>query len=174
MAKLVTIAASFAAFAVAAPPDLTGSGHILVLNSTESLEYQATLEDKIGCINDAGQLTVDDCAVFTTLRTAPQSSAGLCDFSDTSQPENVNSKYGRGTYGFSCWEGAKPLVFYSIVCLINYDALGIGQFLTSGVGRLPVPVHLQQELELFLRHPQGTGRGRATNHLGVLSRSTAG
>jgi hypothetical protein len=49
---------------------------------------------------------MDSCATFEFRDTYPNgisSSAGNCSFTDSSQPANTDSRYGAGSYAWSCW-----------------------------------------------------------------------
>lgn len=110
--------AGFAALTMAVAPDLSGSGHIIVLDGTNGITNNQTIADKIGCINADGFLTLNDCAVFSNVKSNPMTNAGVsCNFQDESQPLNVDSKYGEQDQAYQCYKGAEsePWPFYSIV-----------------------------------------------------------
>lgn len=116
MVNLLTTLAVLAA-SVRAAVDISGSGRIIVLNHTEPIP---TLENRIGCLDSQGHLVVDDCGVFSNLQDAPQSDSGFgCDWTDESQPENLDSAYGKNSFGYSCWDGANPFIFYPVVSRRN-------------------------------------------------------
>ncbi|KAG8168104.1 hypothetical protein KVR01_003793 [Diaporthe batatas] len=83
---------------------LSGLGTISVLNSSSFMT--ATPDQTIGCIDASGRLVMDSCATFEYRDTYPNgifSSAGNCSFTDSSQPANTDSRYGSGSYAWSCW-----------------------------------------------------------------------
>ncbi|KAJ3530315.1 hypothetical protein NM208_g9377 [Fusarium decemcellulare] len=111
-----SILSSLLAMTVAAQaPDLSGKGHVLVLNGTGGMKDQ-TVADRIGCLDAEGFLTLDDCAVFSDVQTRPKTSAGECNFEDEDQPVNTDSHYGKSDHAFHCYPGAEaqPWPFYSV------------------------------------------------------------
>ncbi|KAK3995155.1 hypothetical protein QBC44DRAFT_284321 [Cladorrhinum sp. PSN332] len=86
--------------------DFVGLGQIHVLNSDSF--FNASPEDRIGCLNEQGLLTLDDCAVFTRKDISPHtlsSSRGDCSFRNTNMPNNKDSWYGGNTHAWSCGRG---------------------------------------------------------------------
>lgn len=85
--------------------EFTGRGQIHVLNFT-SFVIESPQEGRIGCLNELGLLTLEDCAVFTVKDDFPKrlsSSRGSeCTFFDRNMPNNKDSYYGRDTYAWSC------------------------------------------------------------------------
>ncbi|KAK4225841.1 hypothetical protein QBC38DRAFT_420439 [Podospora fimiseda] len=83
--------------------DFVGLGQIHVLNSDSF--FSASPENRIGCINEQGLLTIDDCAVFSRLDAPPHtlsSARGDCSFRNTRMPNNKDSWYGKNSYAWSC------------------------------------------------------------------------
>lgn len=83
--------------------DITGSGHILVINSTNF--QTASPSDAIGCLDVTGALTELDCATFTRLAVYPltlSTDAGNCSFTDSSQVANTDNIYGQQSYAYHC------------------------------------------------------------------------
>lgn len=83
---------------------LRGLGTISVLNSSSFTT--ATPDMAIGCIDASGRLVMDGCATFEFRDAYPNgifTSAGNCSFTDSSQPANTDSRYGAGSYAWSCW-----------------------------------------------------------------------
>lgn len=85
--------------------EFAGRGQIHVLNYT-SFIIDSPQDGRIGCLNELGLLTLDDCAVFTVkgdyskrLSTSPGSE---CSFLDRNMPNNKESYYGRDTHAWSC------------------------------------------------------------------------
>ena len=102
--------------AAAQAPDLSGKGHIIVLNGTDGIQGQ-TIADRIGCLDAQGFLTLDGCAIFEDVTTRPRTSAGECNFENQDQPLNVDSHYGQGDHAYSCNPGGESQAhpFYSVV-----------------------------------------------------------
>ncbi|KAI2776344.1 hypothetical protein F4815DRAFT_449396 [Daldinia loculata] len=89
----------------ALPEDISGSGQIYVINSTEF--QNASPADSIGCLDAKGAFSESDCATFTRLDTYPNtlsSSAGNCTFTDSTQPANTDNVYGSRSYSYFCRE----------------------------------------------------------------------
>ncbi|KAI1140148.1 hypothetical protein F5Y05DRAFT_307916 [Hypoxylon sp. FL0543] len=102
---VMTLGALFASGALA--QDFSGSGQILVINSTDF--QTASPADSIGCLDAAGALSVSDCATFTQLADYPRSissAAGNCSFTDSSQIANTDNVYGKQSYAYHCREYA--------------------------------------------------------------------
>ncbi|KAK3312978.1 hypothetical protein B0H66DRAFT_595459 [Apodospora peruviana] len=62
---------------------------------------------KVGCLNAAGVLTLDDCAVFSRSDSYPNTlstSAGDCTFHNTRMPLNTDSFYGQTSHAWYCGE----------------------------------------------------------------------
>ena len=62
-------------------------------------------DSKLGCLNEAGVLTENDCATFTRADGFPNTlatSAGVCTFHNTRMPQNKESYYGSDTHALSC------------------------------------------------------------------------
>ncbi|OTA90002.1 hypothetical protein M434DRAFT_398322 [Hypoxylon sp. CO27-5] len=98
---VTALGALFASAAVA--QDITGSGHIYVINNTDF--NTASPADGIACLDVTGALTLSDCAIFTRLPDYPRSlstSAGNCSFTDSSQVANTDSVYGAKSYAWHC------------------------------------------------------------------------
>ncbi|KAH8890302.1 hypothetical protein GQ53DRAFT_183924 [Thozetella sp. PMI_491] len=84
-------------------PDFSGTGQILVLNSTDFAK--ASSNDSVGCLNVDGYVSIDDCANFTVVDVLPytlSTSAGNCSFTDTTQATNDDSAYGSDSYAWHC------------------------------------------------------------------------
>ncbi|KAI0106540.1 hypothetical protein F4776DRAFT_645671 [Hypoxylon sp. NC0597] len=97
----ITLGALCASAAVA--QDITGSGHIYVINSTDF--QTASPSDSIGCLDVTGAISVSDCATFTRLAVYPLSlstAAGNCSFTDSSQVANTDNIYGQQSYAYHC------------------------------------------------------------------------
>lgn len=89
----------------ALPQDISGSGQIYVINSTDF--QNASPADSIGCLDAKGSFSESDCATFTRLDTYPNtlsSSAGNCTFRDSTQPANTDNVYGSRSYSYFCRE----------------------------------------------------------------------
>ena len=102
------ITALFAAAALlpglASSATLSGLGTISVINSSSYMT--ATPDQSIGCIDASGRLVMDSCATFEFRDAYPNgifTDAGNCSFTDASQPANTDSRYGAGSYAWSCW-----------------------------------------------------------------------
>ncbi|KXX73256.1 hypothetical protein MMYC01_210228 [Madurella mycetomatis] len=91
-----------------ASDEFAGRGQILVLNTTNI--GSATPNDRIGCLNKHGMLTLSDCAIFTHSDGIPHlsTSEGGCSFQNPRMPTNEDSIYGRNTRAWSCSDHAKP------------------------------------------------------------------
>lgn len=104
----------------AAATTLSGSGTISVLvgaNGTTDFST-ATPSDAVGCINAAGKVTLNDCAVYTIEDYHISTEAGICSFKNSSQPANTDDFYGKNIYAFHCWEHSTVSTdtqFYTIV-----------------------------------------------------------
>ncbi|KAK4035444.1 hypothetical protein C8A01DRAFT_17861 [Parachaetomium inaequale] len=86
--------------------EFVGSARIQVLNIT-SFWDDGALDSRIGCINAAGMLTLDDCAVFTRFDASPNTlytKAGNCTFQNPNMPMNTDSIYGQNTPAWWCGE----------------------------------------------------------------------
>lgn len=83
-----------------------GQGQIHVLNSSDF--NTASPADRIGCFNEHGLLTLNDCAVFThvhdqqTVADWLTTSVGNCSFKNPNMPKNTDSYYGSDTVAWSC------------------------------------------------------------------------
>ncbi|GAB1318210.1 Ecp2 effector protein domain-containing protein [Madurella fahalii] len=91
-----------------ASDEFVGQGQILVLNSSNI--GAATPDDRIGCLNKHGMLTLSDCATFTRSDQIPQlsTSEGGCSFQNPDMPTNKDSIYGRNTHAWSCGDYPAP------------------------------------------------------------------
>jgi len=105
------------------PSQLTGTIQVLAVTSL----YKATPKDSIGCLNNAGLLTLNDCAIFSRQSDGPgvlSTNLGNCSFQDQSMPENKESHYGRGTYAWRCTreelKEAVGEVYYTAVSSFRY------------------------------------------------------
>ncbi|KAH6637214.1 hypothetical protein F5144DRAFT_620262 [Chaetomium tenue] len=88
-----------------APDEFVGRAQIQVLNSTDV--RTASLTDRVGCLNARGELTLNDCAVFTRSETSTHTlftSAGNCTFQNPNMPRNTDSIYGQSSHAFFCGE----------------------------------------------------------------------
>ncbi|EAQ90342.1 predicted protein [Chaetomium globosum CBS 148.51] len=88
-----------------APDEFVGRAQIQVLNSTDV--RTASLSDRVGCLNARGELTLNDCAVFTRSETPTHTlftSAGNCTFQNPNMPRNTDSIYGQNSHAFFCGE----------------------------------------------------------------------
>ncbi|KAH6845733.1 hypothetical protein B0I37DRAFT_310832 [Chaetomium sp. MPI-CAGE-AT-0009] len=86
--------------------DFVGRGQIQVLNNTDV--STASIADRIGCMNARGELTLNDCAVFTRADASPNTlstSAGNCTFQNPNMPLNTDSIYGQDSHAWFCGEG---------------------------------------------------------------------
>jgi len=107
------------ASAASAPDEFVGQGWIQVLNNSDY--NTASLSDSIGCLNIAGQLTANDCAVFTNVKGVAfplATEAGNCTIQNPDMPVNTDSYYGKNSHAFWCGEkGDWPVYdeyYYSI------------------------------------------------------------
>jgi hypothetical protein len=105
-------------------PGFVGSARIHVLNITD-LWDEKPLDKRIGCVNAAGRLTLDDCAVFTRFDALPNTvytDAGNCTFQNPHMPMNTDSIYGQNTPAWWCGErGDWPMYeeyYYTLVCFM--------------------------------------------------------
>lgn len=119
----------FSCLAVAQRPpiEVVGKGTIAVLNGT-SFDKNLTIDDKVGCLNANGALTLDDCAIFTVVEPEEfdgllrllSTKAGICTFQNKDQPKNVDSEFGKSNPSFSCYPDHPKTengeAFYTIVC----------------------------------------------------------
>jgi len=84
--------------------DFTGQGYIHVLQSDSPTSADAS--ENIGCMSASGALTLSNCGVFTHASGGGlYTSQGNCTFRDPTQPVNVDSAYGGGSYAWSCAKG---------------------------------------------------------------------
>jgi len=89
-------------------PEFVGRGQIHVIRS-DSLA-KASPDQRIGCLNAAGQLTLFDCAIFSKIDTTyPRTVTGLlsspagdCSFTNKAMPTNKDSVYGKNSHAWSC------------------------------------------------------------------------
>lgn len=62
--------------------------------------------NKVGCVSNAGKLTVSNCGVFVQSVTWPNalySNVGNCSFQDDNEPLNTDSIYGGGDHALNCY-----------------------------------------------------------------------
>lgn len=110
---------------------ITGSGTIsVIVNATShSINFSTGLPSQaVGCLNAAGKVTLDDCAVFTAEAYHVSTSEGACSFHNASQPANTDDVYGDSVYAFSCWDHetvSTDVQFYTVGGL-DYNFLGQG------------------------------------------------
>ena len=101
---LITAGVTLAADQKDVVKEFQGVGRIHVLNSS-SLRDASLAADRIGCLNEQGLLTQDDCAVFyirnTTYHTL-SSRRGDCSFQNANMPVNKDSVYGKTSHAWSC------------------------------------------------------------------------
>lgn len=101
--SLLLVLPSLAAPQKEVTKDFQGTGQIHVLNSSSF--FLASPSDRIGCLNEQGLLTQDDCAVFSikdTTHHTLSSRRGDCSFRNTNMPNNKDSWYGKTSYAWSC------------------------------------------------------------------------
>lgn len=110
----------------AAQIDVVGAGSIVVVNGTNF--EKLSIDNKVGCLNANGALTLDDCATFTVVQPEEfdgllrllSTEAGICSFQKTDQPKNEDSEYGKDDYSFACYEDHPKTevneAYYTIVC----------------------------------------------------------
>ncbi|KAI1658065.1 hypothetical protein F4813DRAFT_53091 [Daldinia decipiens] len=106
----------------ALPQDISGSGQIYVINSTDF--QNASPADSIGCLNAQGGFSESDCATFTRLDTYPNTlstSSGNCTFSDSTQPANTDSVYGSRSYSYFCREDYASSVTDSLYTINGFN-----------------------------------------------------
>jgi hypothetical protein len=109
--------------------DFSGIGHIRVLESEDW--RHATPNDTVGCLNAHGRFILeseDGCGVFARLPDSPYTLStqhGNCTFTDTTQEENKDSKYGRGDYAWTCEEYKGDIYdgLYTIVRSSHFHSL---------------------------------------------------
>lgn len=106
--------------------DVVGKGTVAVLNGTNFDNFGP--DDKIGCLNVHGALTLEDCAEFTIIEPPEydgllrlmSTEVGLCSFQNPTQPTNVDSIYGKNDHAWSCYqshpENEIQDAVYTIVC----------------------------------------------------------
>ena len=88
--------------------EFTGHGSIHVLNTT-NLTTASPANDRIGCLNAHGMLTLNDCAIFARLDTDPHTLSSVaggsnCSFRNPAMPLNTRSVYGGESHAWSCWD----------------------------------------------------------------------
>jgi hypothetical protein len=79
-----------------ATDEFVGRAQIQVLNSTDV--RTGSIADRVGCLNARGELTLNDCAVFTRSETSTHTlftDAGNCTFQNPNMELNKDSIYGR-------------------------------------------------------------------------------
>ncbi|KAK4154787.1 hypothetical protein C8A00DRAFT_42471 [Chaetomidium leptoderma] len=112
--------------------DFLGRGQIHLLNSSNF--NTACPDDRIGCLNGHGMLTLNDCAVFNRNDAIPSfptnlgTAAGNCSFRDQDMPRNTDSYYGADSFAWSC--GGKNIdgldEYYYTVTGFNYPFICSG------------------------------------------------
>ncbi|KAF3765015.1 hypothetical protein M406DRAFT_331329 [Cryphonectria parasitica EP155] len=116
--------------------DLTGSGTLQVVigsggNVSATTDFStSTPADIVGCLNAAGQFTLDDCATYTVTDTYyVETSNGICSFYNSSSPANTDDYYGAYDYALTCWEHTgvigSDVTFYTVEGMA-YNFLGNG------------------------------------------------
>ncbi|KAK3317544.1 hypothetical protein B0T19DRAFT_479606 [Cercophora scortea] len=81
-----------------------GRGQIIVLNGSSFVGVVPS-RDRIGCLDDQGILTLDNCAEFSLAETSPRTFStvsGNCTFQNKNMPANSDSAYGKDTHAWSC------------------------------------------------------------------------
>lgn len=123
---LATLGVATTLLPSAAATALAGSGTISVLvgpgGNTSSTT--TTPSDTVGCINEAGKVTLNDCAVYTIQDYHIYTEAGICSFKNTSQPTNADDYYGDNVHAFHCWDHStvsSDTQFYTIVSIPIYS-----------------------------------------------------
>lgn len=108
------------------PIDVVGQGTIAVLNGTDF--DNLGIDNKVGCLNANGAITLEDCATFTVVEPDEfdgllrllSTEAGICTFQKTDQPTNEDSEFGKDDYSFACYpdhpETEVDEAYYTIVC----------------------------------------------------------
>ncbi|KAK4187675.1 hypothetical protein QBC35DRAFT_229987 [Podospora australis] len=148
-----------------------GRGEIHVLNYTS---FDATgPADKIGCLNEFGLLTFDDCAVFTRKEKNPAFLAsplgGACSFRNQNMPTNKDSYYGKDSHAWSCRESPADNLeeVYYTVRGFNYPFICNGNLgCTYDIPNAPTPERRVQPVWQFFwgSHQMGITPG----HLEVV------
>lgn len=122
--------------------DLVGKGTVAVLNGTNI--DKLSLNDKIGCLDANGALTLKDCAEFTIIQPPEfdgllrllSSDAGLCTFQNEKQPTNKDSIYGQRDHAWSCYENHPADEYqqavYTLVCRDKY-LLHVGSLFADNI-----------------------------------------
>lgn len=127
-ASITVLCAAAAAMlpGLASGATLSGLGTISVINSSSFTT--ATPDMSIGCIDAAGRLVMNSCATFEFRDAYPNgifTNDGNCSFTDSSQPANTDSRYGAGSYAWSCWthEAVVTDQVYTVVSPHPHDYL---------------------------------------------------
>jgi len=102
--------AALLASGAAAQGPFTGQAQIIALHhgtvpqGDQNID-EVRLSDRVGCVNAAGQLTVNDCAVFTHEPNYPYqaySAAGNCSFFNPHAPVNKGSSFPTTVIAWTC------------------------------------------------------------------------
>jgi hypothetical protein len=145
---LLLVAGHLSLSTAQANPAFVGSGYIHVLNGSDITK--ASIADRIGCMDKTGAFTLSDCAVFTRMNSGLFSSAGNCTFHDPSQPENLDSAYGRMSTAWHCTSGpAYQDAYYSFV----------SRHISSNLSLQPrAPPHINASTESIQQYPPDLSR----------------
>ncbi|KAH9907311.1 hypothetical protein F4778DRAFT_530836 [Xylariomycetidae sp. FL2044] len=141
-----TIATLGLAATAAAQIDISGSGHISVLQSDNWTT--ASPDDSIGCLDATGRLTATDCAVFTRSGNVLSTELGPCTYHDEDEPHNDDSYYGQIDTAYTCGADMAPVTNdllytvngfnYPFLCTADVDCYWDVQAAPEGDEQLPV------------------------------------
>jgi hypothetical protein len=124
---------ALSAIAFAAPSAFTGKGNILVVAANDWTK--ALPENQVGCLNDDGRFTADECGVFTAPTNSytnwwVSSRHGNCTFEDSSKETNTDSIYGKSDHAFTC----KPIevsIYEGVYSIVSGLGAVLGGFANS-------------------------------------------
>ena len=82
-----------------------GSGQLILLDNSDGRSWvDPSNARRIGCLDATGKATVSDCGVFTRSADSPllNSTAGVCTFHNSSEPENDSNPEAPASFALSC------------------------------------------------------------------------
>ncbi|CAN8100300.1 unnamed protein product [Discula destructiva] len=129
-AALASTGPSNATYPAPTTGPIAGTGLISVLVNTTSQTSISLVtgspSQSIGCLNAAGKVVLDDCALFTAVDYHVSTAAGVCSFWNADAPVNSDAVYGHSVHAFECWSHAvvsTDTEFYTVSGL-PYNWLG--------------------------------------------------
>jgi len=153
--------------------DYTGSGNILVLNSSDWRTASPT-KDRVGCLNEHGKLiparTKSACGTFTRSDAFPytlSTKKGNCTFNDESQERNTDSKYGAGDFAWNCNATYVSSIYDQLYTIVSSGPPEKKSLSNASTGRLPTRLPLLRRHSMLLRRQEGAWPQREAVALAV-------